>query len=314
MTKFVNKQKNKISFIIPSFDEEENIPVLYSKLLGVIKKLDISYQLCFVNDGSVDSTADAVRKLKKSDENILLINFSRNFGYESAVKAGIDLVDGDFIVIIDADLQDPPEVIEKLYKTIQAGYDVVLAKRSSRQDSFLKNSSAWFFYRLINLFSSVDVPKDVGYFRIFSKQVLEEVRNFWEYSLFLKGIFSYVWFKVGIVEYDRKKREQWSTKFSALKLIKLGFRGILSFSTVPLQWITVIGVICALSAFWVGAGQVLLKLFHPENYQYWISTIVVFIAFISGIQMVCLWVLWAYIWKIYEETKKRPLYVIKSVE
>jgi len=304
----------KISFIVPCFNEEENIPVLYMELIKVIEKIKVSYEICFINDGSQDKTEFVIMELKKSDKNIRLINFSRNFGYESAVKAGIDLAVWDFFVIIDSDLQDPPEFVEELYKTIKAGYDLVLAKRISRKDTVLKRFFAWLFYRFVNVFSSVDIPRDVWYFRIFSKQVLEEVRKFGEYSLFLKWVFSYVGFRVAVIEFDRKSRENGKTKFSFTKLLKLGFRWVFAFSTVPLKWITVIGIICSFSAFLVGIIQVFLKLFYPENYQYGISTIVVVVAFISGVQMIGLGILWIYIWKIYEETKRRPLYVIKSIE
>jgi len=304
----------KISFIIPAYNEKKNISKLYSELKKLLKKIKTDYQIVFVNDGSIDQTEDAVKQIKKEDEKIILINLSRNFWYESAVKAGLDIVDWDFIVIMDSDLQDPPQVVEKLYETIKKGYDIVLAKRSSRSDWFIKDKTAWFFYRFINMFSDVVIPQDVWYFRIFSKQVLEEVRKFWEYSLFLKWIFSYVGFRVATIEFERPQRQAWNTKFSFKQLINIAIRGIFSFSTVPLKWIMFIWLFSAGISFVIWITQFVLKIIHPESYQYWLSTLVVLVAFITGVQLICLWVLGIYIGRIYEETKKRPVYIIRSVE
>lgn len=302
---------DKLSIVIPLYNEQSNLLLLYSEIICYVQKLWVWYEIIFVDDGSKDDSLSIVRRLHESDSNVKCISFSRNFWYEYALKAWLDKASGDWIVIMDADFQDPPFLIELLYQA-KDWYDMVLAKRESRSDWFVKDTMARLFYRFINVFSDFDIPRDVWYCRLFSKKVLKAINSCNEYNRFLKGLFSYVWFRTITVPYARPKRLAGQTSFTFKKLLKLASQALFSLSTYPLKFSTIIGVVIAAFAFIVWIIQIVLKLFY-DNYMYWVSTSIVLISLLWGIQLISIGIIWEYIARIYSELKHRPLYIVSEI-
>lgn len=307
-----NKDSNyQLSIVIPVYNEQDNLKKLYNAIIEQINQINMErYQIVFVNDGSSDDSLRILRDLHAYDSSVHVIAFSRNFWYEYALEAGLHTACGEWVMIMDSDFQDPPYLISELYKA-RAGYDVVLAKRKSRKDGRLKDQTAWFFYRFINILSDVTIPEDVGYCRMFSYKVLCSINQCGEYNRFLKWLFSYVWFNVQYVLYDRPIRHMGQTSFTLYKLFKLAFQAIFSLSTYPLKIATIIGFIFALLGFWIAIIQIVLKIFYTD-YIYGISTTIVLISILWWIQLISLWMIGEYIARIYSEVKWRPSYVVSE--
>ncbi|WP_338507049.1 glycosyltransferase family 2 protein [Erwinia aphidicola] len=300
----------KISLVVPVFNEEDAIPIFYQAVRSELAKYEV--EIVFVNDGSSDGTEAIINALAVSDQLVKPISFTRNFGKEPALFAGLEHATGDAVIPIDVDLQDPISVIPHLISKWQAGADVVLAKRSDRaSDSHMKRKSAEWFYRLHNKISSPKIEENVGDFRLMSRDTVENIKLMPERNLFMKGVLSWVGGIVEIVEYTRAERVAGTTKFNGWKLWNLALEGITSFSTFPLRIWTYLGLCVAGLSFLYGAWMIVETMAWGNPVRGYPS-ILVSILFLGGIQLIGIGVLGEYIGRIYTETKARPRYVLKN--
>jgi dolichol-phosphate mannosyltransferase len=302
----------KYSIIIPVYNESEVIRETYNRLLTVMNQTKQSYELIFVNDGSTDTTAAIIREFIAKDKNVKLIDLSRNFGHQIAISAGMDSASGDAIVIIDADLQDPPEVILQMIEKWKEGYEVVYGKRIKRKgESFFKNITAKLYYRLLKQMTSVDIPVDTGDFRLIDKKVREVFLTLTEKNRYVRGLISWAGFKQTAVEYVRDERFAGTTKYPLKKMIKFALDGITSFSNKPLKLAIYTGMALSALSFIYLLVVVIQKLFTYTTIIGWASIIAVNL-FFNGIILMFLGIIGEYIGRIYEEAKNRPLYVIRE--
>ncbi len=304
--------RKKLSVIIPIYNEEGNIPALFERLSSVVSKMNVEPEFLFVNDGSRDNSIALIKALAAKNTIVKYIDFSRNFGHQVAVSAGLDKASGDAIVIIDADLQDPPELIIEMFEKMQSGFDVVYAKRRARKgESFLKKFTAGMFYRILSSITSVSIPVDTGDFRIMSKQVADIVKSMPEKEKFLRGQISWVGFEQTFVEYDRDERQSGETGYTYSKMIRFALDGITSFSNFPLKFATGAGF--AVSGFsflmilYALYSRYILKVYEPG----WTSLMLA-ITFIGGIQLISIGIIGEYISRMSANIRNRPLYVIKN--
>jgi len=298
-----------ISVIVPVLNEENNILVLYQ---GIKKNLkNFKYEIIFVNDGSYDRSQETIEKIIDTDRNVKLINLSRNFGHQIAISCGIDYAQGDAAVIMDADLQDPPEIIPLMIKKWQEGFDVVYAIRKVREgESILKKLTASIFYRLMRVLSGTKIPLDTGDFRLISKKVILVLRRTREYQRFMRGLVSWVGFSQSGIEFTRGKRLSGKTKYPLFSMIKFALDGILSFSLLPLRIVSMMGI--------VTVAILILLIFYSlyrtitgQTVPGWASTTVI-ILFLGSIQLISIGIIGEYLGRVYEEVKRRPLYIIDS--
>ncbi|MEX2940777.1 glycosyltransferase family 2 protein [Serratia fonticola] len=302
----------KISLVVPVFNEEEAIPLFYKSVREYKEFAEKDIEIVFVNDGSSDKTENIISALSLADEKIKVINFTRNFGKEPALFAGLEASSGDVIIPIDVDLQDPIDVIPLLLNKWENGAEVVLAKRIDRQsDGRMKRKTAEWFYRIHNKISKPAIEENVGDFRLMSREVVDNIKLLPERNLFMKGILSWVGGKVDIVEYSRAQRVAGSSKFNGWKLWNLAIEGITSFSTFPLRVWAYIGFFVATLSFTYGAWMILDKLIWGNPVPGY-SSIIVSILFLGGVQLIGIGVLGEYVGRIYIETKRRPRYIVKK--
>ncbi|MDU4995778.1 MAG: glycosyltransferase family 2 protein [Enterobacteriaceae bacterium] len=304
----------KISLVVPVFNEEDAIPIFYQTVreFDGLKEHDV--EIVFINDGSKDATESIIIALAVSDPLVVPLSFTRNFGKEPALFAGLEASTGDVVIPIDVDLQDPIDVIPQLIAKWKDGADVVLAKRADRSsDSHLKRKSAEWFYKLHNMISNPKIEENVGDFRLMSRGVVENIKRLPEKNLFMKGILSWVGGRAEVVEYTRAERIAGSTKFNGWKLWNLALEGITSFSTFPLRVWTYIGLFVALVSFMYGAYMIADTLIFG-NPVHGYPSILVSILFLGGVQLIGIGVLGEYIGRIYVETKQRPRYIVKKNE
>ncbi|WP_031519257.1 glycosyltransferase family 2 protein [Siccibacter colletis] len=300
----------KISLVVPVFNEEDAIPIFYKAVREYEPLKSVEVEIVFINDGSKDATESIINALAVSDHLVKPLSFTRNFGKEPALFAGLEHATGDAIIPIDVDLQDPIEVIPHLIEKWQHGADMVLAKRSDRStDGRLKRKTAEWFYRLHNRISNPKLEENVGDFRLMSRDIVESIKEMPERNLFMKGILSWVGGRVDVVEYARAERVAGSSKFNGWKLWNLAIEGITSFSTVPLRIWTYIGLIVAGLSFAYGAWMVIGTLAFGNPVRGYPS-LIVSILFLGGIQLIGIGVLGEYIGRIYVEVKNRPRYIV----
>lgn len=303
--------KEVLSIIIPMYNEEESLPYLYKRLVELGKKID-KYELefLFVNDGSKDKSLQIVREYRKYDDRVQYLNLSRNFGKEVAMGAAFDYVKGDVVAIIDADLQDPPELILDMVKFYEKGYDDVYAKRRNGSgESWLKKFTSKTFYRVLEAVSKVPIQKDTGDFRLLSRRAIDALKKFPEKQRYTKGMFSLIGFKKKEIEYDRDPRIAGKTKWNYFKLIDLAIEGITSFTIAPLRLATILGVVVAICAFIYMIFTVIKTLVYGIDIPGYASIICI-ILMIGGIQLFCLGVMGEYLGRVFIEVKDRPLYFI----
>lgn len=301
----------KISLIVPVYNEEDAIPLFYQAVRKGLANFKV--EIVFVDDGSSDSTADILEALSISDPLVVPIHFTRNFGKEPALFAGLEHATGEAVIPIDVDLQDPIEVIPQLVDAWQNGADMVLAKRSDRSsDGRLKRKSAEWFYRLNNLISNPKIEENVGDFRLMSRSVVDSIKKMPEKNLFMKGILSWVGGAIEVVEYSRAERIAGRSKFNGWKLWNLALEGITSFSTVPLRIWTYIGLFVAGMSFIYGAWMIIDTIAFGNPVRGYPS-LIVSILFLGGVQLIGIGVLGEYIGRIYIEVKNRPRYIIKGL-
>jgi dolichol-phosphate mannosyltransferase len=303
----------RFSIIVPLFNEEAVIEACHKRLFAVINSLGESWEIIYVNDGSRDRTAQLARRLCEADTRVKLISFSRNFGHQAAITAGMDHAAGDAVVIIDADLQDPPETIADLLAKWREGFEVVYAVRKSREgETWLKKFLAASFYRTFHRLAKVNVPMDAGDFRLVDRKVVDALKEVRELHRFMRGLTCWVGFRQGAVYYDRAARLAGETKYPVWKSLRLAFDAITSFSAAPLRWMTVTGALISLAGFIHGLMIVAGRIFHPERYAPGWATVVALILFLTGVQLLCLGLVGQYISRIFEESKRRPLYFVRT--
>lgn len=302
-----------LSLVVPCYNEQESIPVFLQEVTPILQALQLSYELVFINDGSTDSTLQTLLESKEQHNNMRILNFSRNFGKEAALTAGIDFANGKAVIPIDVDLQDPPHLITDMVQAWQENdVDVVLAKRADRsKDSFMKRWTANAFYRLNNVLSKNKIPENVGDFRLVSRRCIEAIKSMGESQRFMKGIFSWVGFKSITIEYQRDERVAGEASFNGWKLWNLALEGITSFSTAPLRVWLYIGILTSFLAMIYGSIIIIKTLVFGADMPGYASLFTA-VLFFGGIQLIGLGVLGEYIGRIYMESKGRPLYIVEK--
>lgn len=304
-----------ISYVIPIYNESETISQLFVALNKILAEVEQQYdtEVIIINDGSKDDSLEQLIALHNQDSRWNIVNFSRNFGHQMAITAGIDMANGDAVIIMDADLQDPPQVSLDLIKKWEEGYDVVYAQRRTRQDGAFKKLTANLFYRLIVKISNISIPRNTGDFRLMDKKVVETIRQFRERNRYMRGLVPYVGFRQTGVLFDREARFAGVTKYPLHKMLKLAFDGVTSFSTLPLQWITQVGFFVSFLSFVGILYAIVLRIFFADITVSGWTMMIVSIFFIGGVQMIMLGILGTYIGRIYTETQHRPLYIVEAV-
>jgi polyisoprenyl-phosphate glycosyltransferase len=302
-----------LSLIVPAFNEEEVIDSFYERTAPILSGIDRRFEIIFINDGSFDSTPQKVRALNERDPRVKLIDLSRNFGKEIAMTAGLDFARGEVVVIIDADLQDPPELIPKMVEMWRQGYDTVFATRTVREgEGFLKKATAGAFYKVMGRLSRVEIPANTGDFRLMSRRTVEALKLLKEQHRFMKGLFSWVGFKQTSLPYRREPRFAGRTKWNYWRLWNFALEGITSFSYAPLQLAIYFGCFVALFSF-LYAGYLITRtvLFGRDLPGY--PSIMVTVLFFSGVQLIFLGAIGEYLGRMFNEIKKRPLYLIQDM-
>lgn len=301
-----------LSVLVPVYNEIEVLPEFHRRMTAVLQSSVDSYEVVYVNDGSSDGSLPWLEQLCAADSNVALVDLSRNFGKEIAMAAGLDHVRGEATVVIDADLQDPPELIPQLIAQWRAGYDNVYARRRQREgETWLKKASASWFYRLIGKLSRVAIPQDTGDFRLLSRRAVESLRTLREQHRFMKGLFAWIGYPSIAVEYDRDPRHAGQTKFNYWKLWNFAIEGITSFSITPLKMATYFGLLVAMLAFVAMLVLIAKTLLYGEPVKGYPSLMCV-ILFLGGIQLTALGMLGEYIGRMFNEIKGRPLYFTKQ--
>ncbi|RYE19595.1 MAG: glycosyltransferase, partial [Sphingobacteriales bacterium] len=301
-----------ISVIVPIYNEEKNIINLYNRVTDVLRQLGQPFELVFINDGSRDNSIEIIKGLAETDASIKYINFSRNFGHQIAVSAGLDHTRGQMVVIIDADLQDPPELIIDLYNKMQQGYDVVYARRRKREgESFMKLLTAKAFYRILSNITSVDIPVDTGDFRIMSNKIVQVLRQMPERNKYLRGQISWAGFKQTFIEYDRAERAEGETGYTYRKMLRFALDGITSFSDFPLKLASVLGFLVSGIAFFVMIYALYSKFVLEDTVEGWTS-LIISVLFLGGIQLLTIGIIGEYIGRISHNVRNRPLYIVSD--
>jgi polyisoprenyl-phosphate glycosyltransferase len=302
------------SFVVPLYNEEETLPELVRRLMAIADRLDGPTELVLVNDGSRDGSIDLLRQFQQSDSRICYVNLARNFGHQIAVTAGLNFVRGEVVVILDADLQDPPELIPAMIQKWRSGYQVVYAQRSRRsQESWSKRGFAYVFYRLLNQLSDVEIPMDTGDFCLLDRSVVTVLNQMPERTRYLRGLRSWVGFRQTAVTFNRDPRFAGDVKYTFRKSFKLAINGIVSFSQVPLRLAMYVGLFAAFVALIMALLILYWRIFVPNSPLTGFTMILVAIFFLGAVQLVSIGILGEYIGRIYEEVKGRPLYTIAEV-
>lgn len=301
-----------ISIVAPVYNEEEGIEKFLEEVMKVIKKIDKPYEIVFVNDGSKDKSLEKLKAMAAKNKNIKVLSFSRNFGHQIAITAGMDAANGDVVVTIDADLQDTPQLILKMLKKWQEGYEVVYAKRKKRKDTFFKKLTASMFYRTLNKLSEVDIPLDTGDYRLMDRKVIEAMKQVREHSRFIRGLTTWVGFKQTPVEFDRGERFAGETHYPLKKMLKLAMDGMLAFSYKPLKLATWLGFLSIVAGLIFAVYVIILKIVEPSHVTQGWPTLVILVLFMGGVQLFVLGAIGEYIGRIYTEEQNRPLYIVSE--
>ena len=304
----------KISVIIPMYYEEEVVEECYNKMKSVLSKMqNYEYEIICINDGSKDKTLQILEEIAREDKTVKVISFSRNFGHQPAVTAGLKYVSGDCAVIIDADLQDPPELIPEMVKLWEDGNEVIYGKRKKREgESVFKLLTAKMFYKTLNALSDVDIPKDTGDFRLVDRKVIDVLNSMPEHNKFLRGLWGWIGFKQIPFEYERKERFAGKTKYPLKKMLKLASDGIIGFSTKPLRLVGALGIFSIIISIAILIYSIISYIYGLNNLAAGWTSIMVTVTLFSGMQLLSIWIISEYIGRIYDETKKRPQYIINK--
>jgi glycosyltransferase involved in cell wall biosynthesis len=310
MQKVTEKMSLDFSVVIPVFNEEENILELYRRLTAQMEKLGV-YEIIMVDDGSTDRSWQIIKKLNTKDSRVEGLSFSRNFGHHIALTAGLDLAKGNAIILIDGDLQDPPEEIPKLYEKFKEGYDLVYGIRKKRQDNIFKKIPSYVFWWILRRFSGVDIPQGQTMLRIMSRRIADVIKEMREQARFIHGMMAWTGFPVSTLEIKHNPRLKGKTKYSLPGMFKLAFHAVTSFSTVPLRLATYLGFISSFISLIVGMYFIYLKTLYGIPVLGYAS-IVVAIFFVGGIQLLVLGIFGEYLGRTYQEVQRRPLYIIRE--
>lgn len=301
-----------ISIVLPCYNEESNIDEIYSRLTAVMRTLREEYELIFIDDGSTDRTLAKLIDLSHVDKSVKVKELSRNFGHQAALCAGLDHSSGDAVIMMDADLQHPPELIPVLLERWQAGYDIVYTIRKDPAGiPLFKRITAKVFYKIMNALAKVRIPENSADFRLLDKRVVETFRSIEEKTKFFRGLINWVGFRQSPVEYDAQPRFAGKTKYTLSKMVKFAFDGITSFSTFPLHVATILGSLVSCFSFLYGAYAIYIRIFTGEAVPGWTS-ILVAVLFLGGAQLLCLGIIGEYLNRVYTETKARPIYIIRK--
>ncbi len=305
--------RKKLSFVIPVYNEQENIPLLYQKLIVLLKNQLEGYgvEIIFVNDGSKDSSWNCIKDLTKKDSRVKGVCFSRNFGHQLALTAGYDRATGDAVISLDADLQDPPELIEAMVKKWLEGFEIVYARRSSRNDGFLKDITAFFYYKLLHKVAQVPIPQHVGDFRLIDRAVLTEINRCREQARYLRGMVAWTGFTHTFVNFKRPERIAGTPAYTWSKSIQLALDGLTNFSLFPLKIAAFVGffviITGSLMFLYIAVDALVFSVRYPL-FKWLVTAVYIFM----GVQFLLMWLLGEYIGRIYEQQKNRPLYIVKE--
>ncbi|MBR8833488.1 MAG: glycosyltransferase family 2 protein [Stigonema ocellatum SAG 48.90 = DSM 106950] len=304
----------KYSFVIPIYNEEQTIPEMYRRVSGVMDRLDDSVELILVNDGSKDSSLQLLRNLHETDSRICYLSLARNFGHQIAVTAGLNFVRGQVVVILDADLQDPPELIPDMIEKWREGYQVVYAVRTQRRkESRFKRFTAYVFYRLLKKLADVDIPTDTGDFCLLDRQVVDVLNSMPEHNRYIRGLRSWVGFRQTFIQFERDPRFAGDVKYTFSKSLALAINGLVSFSKVPLRVSSYLGLLTAMMATLMAMLVLCWRIFIPHSPLTGFTIILVAIFFMGAVQLFSIGILGEYIGRIYEDVKRRPLYTLAEV-
>jgi len=304
----------KYSLIIPIYNEEETIPELYRRVSDVMDSLDDSVELILINDGSRDRSLNLMRELQERDARVCYISFARNFGHQAAVTAGLNFARGQVIVVLDADLQDPPELIPKMIESWQAGYHVVYAQRTKRKkESWFKRLTAYVFYRLLRRLADVDIPADTGDFCLMDRQVVDLLNSMPERNRYIRGLRAWIGFRQTAVKFERDPRFAGEVKYTFKKSLALAINSLVSFSKIPLRISTYLGLFSALIALLMALLVLYWRLQQPDSPVTGLATILIAVFFLGSVQLISIGILGEYIGRIYEEVKGRPAYTIAEI-
>ena len=304
----------KYSLIIPIYNEEETIPELYRRVSDVMDSLDDSVELILINDGSRDRSLKLMRELQERDARVCYISFARNFGHQAAVTAGLNFARGQVIVVLDADLQDPPELIPKMIESWQAGYHVVYAQRTKRKkESWFKRLTAYVFYRLLRRLADVDIPADTGDFCLMDRQVVDVLNSMPERNRYIRGLRAWIGFRQTAVKFERDPRFAGEVKYTFKKSLALAINSLVSFSKIPLRISTYLGLFSALIALLMALLVLYWRLQQPDSPVTGLATILIAVFFLGSVQLISIGILGEYVGRIYEEVKGRPAYTIAEI-
>ncbi len=305
-------EEPEISVVVPLYNEEETLPVLAERLTRVLEELGTTYEVVFVNDGSRDATADILRSLHDGNPCIKAVGLSRNFGHQIAISCGIDFAAGRAVIVMDGDLQDPPEVLPGMIERWREGYDVVYAIRQKRKEGRIKRAAYKTFYWLLRKVSYLDIPLDSGDFSLMDRRVVDLLRRMPERNRFVRGLRTWVGLRQTGYEYARSARYAGQSKYSLTKLMRLAFDGLVSYSFVPLRAVSNLGLFVSLSALLYMAYLLTARILGDRTIQGWTSTVVIML-FLGGVQLLSLGVIGEYVGRIFDEVKQRPHYVVAEV-
>jgi len=301
-----------LSVVLPVYNEEENIPEVYRRLTAVLERMGDSYEVIFVDDGSSDRSVELLKELHARDDCIRLVRLGRNFGHQTAISAGIDFTSGKTVVVMDADLQDPPEVLPQFIDKCREGYEVVYAVRQKRKEHVFKRFAYFLFYRLLKFLASIDIPLDAGDFCVMDRRVVDLLKAMPERNRFIRGIRTWVGFRQIGLEYERDPRHAGGVKYTLAKLVKLALDGLISYSYLPLRLASLVGLLVSTSSFALAGWTIYMKLTVP-NFIAGFTTVVVGVTLLGGIQLITLGIIGEYIGRIFDEVKQRPLYTVREV-
>lgn len=303
-----------ISVVLPVYNEEAGLPELHRRVAAVLAGAGWHYEIIFVNDGSRDRSWERILELSSGDRRVVGINLSRNFGHQIAITAGVEFSRGDAVVVMDSDLQDPPELIPELYAKYRDGFDVVYAQRRTREgETWFKEASAKLFYRVIRRMTTIDIPVDTGDFRLMSRRAVDDLKRLQEHSRFVRGLVTWVGYNQAPVLYDRSKRYGGETKYPLTKMMKFALDGITGFSSQPLRLASHVGLFFAFASLALMVFLTLYKVGGGQGIVPGWTSLAVAVLFLGGVQLLAIGILGEYIGRIYDEVKRRPLYLVRDV-
>ncbi len=304
--------ESTLSVVVPVYNEKEVLVDFHERITHVLDNLSLAAEIIYVNDGSQDDTLSILNKIREQDVRVAIVDLSRNFGKEIAMTAGLHKADGDAVIVIDADLQDPPELIPKLIDEWQNGYDVIYAKRAKREgESAFKKLTAHLFYRLMGMIGQIKIPEDTGDYRLLSRRAVDALNTLGEHHRFMKGLFTWIGYRQKAVMYDRDPRHAGESKWNYWHLWNFAIEGITSYSSAPLKLASYLGLLTALGAFSYGIFIVIRTMLYGDPVQGYPSMAVI-VLFLGGVQLMSIGVLGEYVGRIFTETKQRPLYFINK--